>query len=414
VSSEIPPYEERIKWFHQARFGIIVHWGLYSIPGRGEWVMKNERIPADEYAQLAKKFNPKKFDADEWAELAKEAGAKYMVFTTRHHDGFCLYDSKVSDFTSVKTAAKRDFVAEYVKAVRKAGLKVGLYYSLLDWRFPGFFDLKSKPDSAKAMVAQAQAQIEELMTHYGKIDYFWYDGSWIPGLQKDEIAEFWETKGINAMVRKLQPHILINNRSGSPEDIDSYTPASKINEKEPGRGWETSMPIGDRGGWGYLHNNPNMKSVTQLIQHLVEAAAGEGNCLLNIGPKPDGTVRKEEVDRLRAIGKWLSANGESIYGSERSPFDRKMLGRTTAKGNIVYAHVFHWPKQGEITFPSIMNKVKSATVLSTGQQARIETGSSCRTFLKDLPKIPPDPHVTVIKMVLDGKPEAGCWWPSTP
>ena len=151
MAEKKPSYKERMEWFHQARFGMFIHWGLYAIPARGEWVMLRERIPSDEYAQLARRFNPSKFDARAWASLAGEAGAKYMVLTTRHHDGFCLFDSKVSDFTSVKTAAKRDFVAEYVEAARKAGIKVGLYYSWLDWRFPGYFDVTGDPKSAKAM-----------------------------------------------------------------------------------------------------------------------------------------------------------------------------------------------------------------------------------------------------------------------
>ncbi|MCX8052188.1 MAG: alpha-L-fucosidase [Armatimonadetes bacterium] len=404
MSAQTPTYEERIKWFHEARFGIFVHWGLYSILGRGEWVMHLERIPVDEYARLARRFNPKKFDADAWASLAKEAGAKYMVFTTRHHDGFCLFDSKVSDFTSVKSAAKRDFVAEYVQALRKAGLKIGFYYSLLDWRFPGYFDQKAHPESAKALVEQAHAQVKELMTNYGKIDILWYDGGWVPGIQGEEVADFWRSRELNAMVRELQPHILINNRSGVPEDLD--TPEQHVTASAPGRGWETCMTIGDQWGWGYIHNNPNFKTVCQLIQYLVTAAAGEGNYLLNVGPKPDGTIRKEEVERLKAIGRWLSVNGESIYGSERCPFGAGIVGLTTAKGNNAYIHVFRWPKQGEITIPGIKNKIESATVLATGQQARIETGSNCRTFLKGLPKRPPDPYDTVIKLVLDGKPEA--------
>jgi len=393
-----------MKWFHEARFGIFVHWGLYSLLGRGEWVMHVERIPADEYAKLARKFNPKKFDADAWAALAKEAGARYMVLTTRHHDGFCLFDSSASDFTSVKSSAKRDFVAEYVEALRRAGLKIGFYYSLLDWRFPGYFDREAHPESAKALVEQAHAQVKELMTNYGKIDILWYDGGWVPGLTGEQIADFWRAKELNATVRKLQPHILINNRSGIPEDLD--TPEQHVTASAPGRGWESCMTMGDSCGWGYVHNNPNFKTVPQLIQHLVTAAAGEGNYLLNVGPKPDGTIRKEEVERLRAIGRWLSVNGESIYGSERCPFGAGMLGLTTAKGNNAYLHVFRWPKQGELSIPGIKNKIKSATVLSTRQQARIETGSNCRTFLKGLPKRPPDPYDTVVKLVLDGKPEA--------
>ena len=222
-----------------------------------------ELIPTDEYAQLAKQFKPRKFGADAWAQLAKEAGAKYMVLTTRHHDGFCLFDSKASmdDFTSVRSAAGRDFVAEYVEAVRRAGLKVGFYYSWLDWRFPGYFDVKGNPKSAKAMVAQAHAQIEELMTNYGKIDILWYDGGWVPGLQGDEIAEFWGAKKVNAMLRKLQPHIIINNRSGLPEDLD--TPEQHVTASAAGRGWESCMTMGDSCGWGYIHNNPNFKTVTQ-------------------------------------------------------------------------------------------------------------------------------------------------------
>jgi len=393
-----------MKWFHEARFGIFVHWGLYSLLGRGEWVMHVERIPADEYAKLARKFNPKKFDADAWAALAKEAGARYMVLTTRHHDGFCLFDSSASDFTSVKSSAKRDFVAEYVEALRRAGLKIGFYYSLLDWRFPGYFDREAHPESAKALVEQAHAQVKELMTNYGKIDILWYDGGWVPGLTGEQIADFWRAKELNATVRKLQPHILINNRSGIPEDLD--TPEQHVTASAPGRGWESCMTMGDSCGWGYVHNNPNFKTVPQLIQHLVTAAAGEGNYLLNVGPKPDGTIRKEEVERLRAIGRWLSVNCESIYGSERCPFGAGMLGLTTAKGNNAYLHVFRWPKQGELSIPGIKNKIKSATVLATGQHARIETGSNCRTFLKGLPKRPPDPYDTVVKLVLDGKPEA--------
>ena len=166
------------------------------------------------------------------------------------------------------------------------------------------------------------------------------------------------------------------------------------------------MTMGDSVGWGYIHYNPNFKTVTQLIQYLVTAASGEGNFLLNVGPKPDGTIRKQETDRLKAIGKWLEVNGESIYGSQRCPFGAGIVGLPTARGNNAYVHVFRWPKQGEITIPNIKNKIKSARVLCTGDEATVETGSNCRTFLKGLPKTPPDPYDTVIKLVLDGEPEA--------
>ncbi len=415
-------YEQRMAWFNQARFGMFIHWGLYSVLGRGEWTMFAERIPPDEYAKLAARFNPAKFDADSWASLAKEAGMKYLVLTTRHHDGFCLYDSKVSDFTSVKTAARRDFVAEYVKSCRKAGLKVGFYHSLLDWRFPGYFNRKKYPDSFKAMVKQLHDQMRELMTNYGKIDYVFYDGEWIPGvpstrsmedgklIKNPEAATLWRSKELNRMVRSLQPGIIINNRSGLDEDVD--TPEQAVTASQPGRGCESCMTMGDFCGWGYIKNNPNFKSTTQLIQYLVTAASGAGNYLLNIGPKPDGTVREEEVTRLREMGKWMKVNAESIYGSERitthdSPVGDWLggiIGKNTAKGNNLYWHIFRWPGE-TASMPGLKNKVLSATILATGQKVKIEQTKDGRLFLTGLPKEPPDKNDTVIKLKLDGKPK---------
>lgn len=405
---------ERMKWFNEARFGMFIHWGLYSVLGRGEWVMYEERISKEEYAKLAEKFNPAKFDADSWVKLAKEAGMKYMVFTTRHHDGFCLFNSKVSNFTSVKTAAKRDFVAEYVKACRKAGLKVGFYYSLLDWRFSGYFDREKYPKSFEAMVNQLHEQVKELMSNYGKIDYLFYDGEWIPGVEtkrtlKDqeessEIAHLWRAKELNAMVRQLQPNIIINNRSGIDEDID--TPEQIVSASKQGRCWESCMTIGDYCSWGYIKNNPNLKSTTQLIQYLVTAASGGGNYLLNIGPKPDGTVQPEYVARLKKIGKWMKVNGESIYGSERVPveFGARLLGMATSKENTVYFHIFRWPGETAV-IPLIKNNVLSAKILTTGRKVKFEKKDNGILILKGLPKNPPDKYNTVIAIELEGKPE---------
>ena len=405
VMSQIS-YKKRIKWFSDARFGIFIHWGLYSILGRGEWVMYVERISKEEYAKLADKFNPTKFNAHKWVALAKNAGARYMVLTTRHHDGFCLFDSKVSNFTSVKTAAKRDFVREYVNAARKAGMRIGFYYSLLDWRFPGYHvGPKKDPISFNAMVEQAHEQVKELMTNYGKIDILWYDGGWIPGIK--DIAKYWRSKELNKMVRKLQPHIIINNRSGIAEDID--TPEQHVTASKPGRAWETCMTIGDSCGWGYIKHNPNLKSTTQLIQYLVTAASGGGNYLLNVGPKPDGTIQKEFVDRLTEIGRWLKVNGESIYGSDRIPpgflwGGAGMLGVLTAKGRTLYLHVFRWP--GSIaTIAGIKNKILSARILGVNKKIKVEQTIDGKVFIKGLPENPPDKHDTVIALELDGKPE---------
>jgi len=407
-------YTERMEWFNEARFGMFIHWGLYSILGRGEWVMYIERIPKEEYAKLAEKFNPTKFNADKWAKLAKESGMKYMVLTTRHHDGFCLFDTKISNFTSVKTVAKRDFVAEYVKACRKANLKVGFYYSLLDWRFPGYFNRRKHPESFDAMVNQLHEQVKELMTNYGKIDYLFYDGEWIPGVEtkrtlteqdaSSEIAMLWRAKELNNMVRRLQPDIVINNRSGLPEDVD--TPEQHVIASKEGRLWESCMTIGDSYGWGYIKNNPNLKTTPQLIQYLVTAASGGGNYLLNVGPKPDGIIQDELVIRLKKIGKWMELNGESIYGSERVPpgFEAGMLGMATAKGNTAYFHIFRWP--GEVaTIPSIKNNVVWAEILATGKKVKFEKRDNGILVLKGLPQNPPDKYDTVIKVELEGKPE---------
>lgn len=397
-------YRERMKWFHQARFGMFIHWGLYSLLGRGEWTMFCERIPKDQYAKLADRFNPSKFDANAWAGLAARAGAKYVVLTTRHHDGFCLFDSRVSDFTSVKTRARRDFVAEYVTALRKAGLKVGFYYSLLDWRFPGYFARDKYRDSAAKMVAQFHDQVRELMTNYGKIDVLWYDGGWSArGESAASLAKFWGSKKVNAMVRKLQPHILINNRSGIDEDLD--TPEQHVTASMPGRGWESCMTIGDSCGWGYIHNNPNMKTVPQLLQNLVTAAAGEGNYLLNIGPKPDGTVRKEEQTRLLAMGDWLKVNGEAIYGSSRCDLNGGMLGMWTGKGNAGYLHIFRWPGH-EAVVPLVKTKAVSAELMGSRQRLTVRQECNGRLVIGGLPKTPPHPAVSVVKVTFAGKPRS--------
>ena len=396
-------YEERMKWFHKARFGMFIHWGLYAQHGRGEWVMFQERIPAEEYAKLASQFNPKKYDPNQWAGLAAEAGMKYMVLTTRHHDGFCLFDSQVSDFTAAKTAAGRDLVAEYVQACRKAGLKVGFYYSLLDWRFPGYFEPEKYKDSAAALVEQFHGQVRELMTNYGKIDVLWYDGGWVAHDPSSNVAEFWISKKVNAMVRELQPQILINNRSGIEEDLD--TPEQHVTASAAGRGWESCMTIGDTCGWGYVHNNPNFKTVPQLLQNLVIAAGGEGNYLLNVGPKPDGTIRQEEQVRLRAMGEWLKAHGEAIYGSQRCPLHGGMIGAWTRKGSTGYFNIFRWPGE-EATVPLVKTKARSATLLATGDKVKVRQEHNGRLVLSGLPKRPPHKMVNVIKVKFAGVPES--------
>jgi len=407
MAADIPSYEQRMKWFHQARFGMFIHWGLYSVLGRGEWVMFQERIKAREYARLAKRFTPKHFDAKAWAATAAGAGMKYMVLTTRHHDGFCLFDSKVSEFTAPRSAARRDFVAEYVEACRAAGLKVGFYYSLLDWRFPGYFEPTNRKyqKSAAELVDQAHAQVKELLSGYGKIDVLWYDGGWVAHGQSGvtDIAAFWRAEELNAMARRLQPAILINNRSGTQEDLD--TPEQHVTASAGGRGWESCMTIGDSCGWGYIKNNPNMKSLTQLLQYLVIAAAGEGNYLLNVGPKPDGTLRKEELQRLEGMGEWLAVNGEAIYGSQRCALHGGMIGQWTRKGATAYLNVFRWPGK-EARVPLVATRALSASLLGSDARLQVEQGYNGQLTISGLPNKPPHPSVNVVKVVFAEEPRS--------
>ena len=406
-------YEERLKWFHEARFGIYVHFGLYSLLERGEWTMYSERISPKEYDYLADIFNPRPGAAAEWCRIAKAAGAKYIVLTTRHHEGFSLFDSQYSDFTSVKRGCKRDIVREYVDAARAEGLKVGLYYSLLDWRYPGYFNPEKYPENKEALVEYVHNQVRELMTNYGEISLLEYDGGWMADLNPDQEyrINFWRARELNAMVRSLQPDIIINNRSGLPEDLD--TPEQVIKAAVPGRGCESCMCIGDTCCWGYTRNNPNWKTSTQLIQHLVNAAQGEANYLLNIGPMPDGRVRTEEYERLMDVGAWLKINEKAIRNSERCELigtsvpgvvDLNLQGPWTRKGKTGYWHLFRYPGS-EATAVRVGTRPVSAKVLATGQELTVSYDEKAgKMKIKGLPVLPTDRHCTVIEVEFEDIP----------
>jgi len=384
--------QDRLTWWLESRFGMFIHWGLYAIPSRGEWVMYCERIPKSEYARLADEFKPRKFDARRWVSLAQEAGMRYMVLTARHHDGFCLWDSHVSDFTSVKKAAKRDFVAEYVDACRSLGMRVGFYYSLLDWRWPAYWDGPEKdPDGWERFREYVHAQVRELMGQYGKIDILWYDGGW------PHSADAWRSVELNAMVRHLQPDIVMNNRSGVPGDWD--TPEQYV--KAFDRPWETCMTIDDL-WWGYHPGDKNLKSPMQLIRTLVKCVAGNGNFLLNVGPKADGTIPTEQARILRRMGRWLRRNGDSVYGAGPAPFPQAHLGQVTAKGNTAYVHVMFWPGR-EMCVAGVSNRVLGARVLATGRALPFRQEGD-RLFVR-MPRRAPDPTDTVVALELDGRPE---------
>lgn len=329
------------RWFEQARFGLFVHWGIYSLLAHqhAEWVLFASKLDRAEYNCLAEQFKGERFDADTLADLARRAGMNYMVLTTRHHDGFCLFDTQTTGFNSVVTAAKRDFVREHVEACRHAGLRVGLYYSVMSWQHDAIYaGPGTDPDGWERMVQETHAQLRELMTNYGPIDLLWYDGGVVPGVQDNGIiARFWRSKDLNAMVRSLQPGILINNRSGLPEDFS--TPEQHFAPAAPGRRCEACMTINK--SWGYNIHDRSFKSVGDILNTLIRCSRYDSNLLLNIGPRGDGTVQPECVERLEAVGRWLACNGEAIYDSERNAYTEAnhVAGPATCRTGKVYLHI---------------------------------------------------------------------------
>lgn len=407
--------EERLKWFRDSRFGMFLHWGLYSLLGRNEWAFRLDCYSVKEYAKLAEQFVPERFDADKWASVAAEAGMKYMVLTTRHHDGFCLYDSKVSDFTSVKSAAKRDFVAEYVNACRKAGLKVGLYYSLMDWRYRGCFDPEKYPESANAMIQQAHDQVRELLTEYGKIDLLWYDGENLPDyrlqdkeLQRALSRSLWKSEELNAMARSLQPHIIINNRNGTEGDF--VTPEKRIEAARDGLMWESCLTLNPL-SWSHVPYSSCTKSAAQIVRDMIEIAAGGGNLLLNTGPKPDGSLNPEEEVKILEAGGWIKRNAEAIYGSRPSALDSDAHGPSGCLGRWIgsddptvhYLAALGW-YGSEFWSVRVDGEIESVTALATGKPIDFRREKHGRLILQNLPSAPIDPYATVFRVQFSAPP----------
>lgn len=404
--------QENVRWFNERKFGIFVHYGLYSQHERGEWAMYQEKTPCEEYAKLAETFDPCKFDAERLVQQAKEAGAGYMVMTSNHHEGFCLFQTKYSDFNSFRYCG-RDLIAEYVAACRKYDLKIGIYYSLLDWRYKGYHEREQYPESLQTMVQQAHNQICELLTNYGKIDYLFFDGGWFPDViptdaeKSDYVAKIWRADELITMIRKLQPDILINERSGFPGDV--LTPEQKTEAAWDDRYSEACMTIGDRWGWGYIHHNPNLKSTRCILQHMVIQASFGGNFLLNVGPTANGEIRDNEEIVLSELGQWMRVNGVSLYGAT-APSESVMsiIGEFTQKGCTLFFHVFRWPHKGEAVLSGLYRKVKSVRLLETGKECRFTQTDMGRLLIHDLPYLPPDSKDTVIQIDLQSDMTRTC------
>ncbi len=386
--------QERIAWWQEARFGMFIHWGVYSGEGRGEWIMYQEHIPYAEYRQIAERFNPKSFKPAEWVALAKKAGMKYMVLTARHHDGYCLFDSQVSDFTSVKIGPHRDLIAEYAEACHKAGMRMGLYYSLLDWHFPGVLPQGyPKPaEITEPLVKQAHAQVRELLTRYGQVDVLWFDGM----APSDPLL--WRSKELCEMARRLQPGIIINDRAGTTEDF--VTPENVVAaHNQP---WESCYTMNRT--WGYAPYDRNYKPVHEIIRLLASCASQSGNFLLNVSPDGDGKIPVEQTETLKKVGQWLQRHGEAVYGAGPSPIVAPNLGFQSRVGDKVYLLIQRWPG-ATLPFAWCGSKVKSARVLTTGQPLRVEQKDD-RVWLKGLPASPPDPYMNVVELTFEGAPRA--------
>ncbi len=358
-------YEKRMQWFVQARFGMFIHWGLYAVPARGEWVRSNERMPEEKYMPFFREFDPSAADPKAWVQAAKEAGMGYVILTAKHHDGFCLFDSELTDFKSTNTPMGRDIVREFLEAGREAGLKVGLYYSLIDWHHPDFphhgdryHPMRSDPAASneerdfERYLAYMHGQVKELCTRYGRLDVLWFDFSY-----NQLRGEAWRANELADMVRTLQPGILLNNRlevsgegfgslaQGEPAPChgDFVSPERMVPPEglfDPqGRPlyWETCTTMNH--SWGYCAGDTWYKPAPLLLKKLVECVSKGGNFLLNVGPDGNGRIPRQAMDTLKYLGQWMQINGESIRGCGPSGMEKPEWGRITRRENVLYLHI---------------------------------------------------------------------------
>lgn len=419
ITGETPAQRDlRMQWWREARFGMFIHWGLYAVPAGewkgqqmpeiGEWIMSKYRIPIAEYAKLAQRFNPVKFDADQWAEIAKQAGMRYLIITSKHHDGFAMFHSEADPYNITDaTPFHRDPIAELAAACRKRGLKFGVYYSqALDWHEPDAGGTEPGlhlnaggmswgnnwdfPDHAQKryeryLEKKVKPQLRELLTRYGQLGLIWFDTPFTITRQQSE--------DLYRLVRSLQPQCIMNSRLGN--GLGDYRSAgdNQIPGKQLTDYWETPATINRT--WGYKSFDHDWKSPERLVRNLIDIVSKGGNYLLNVGPTAEGEIPAPSVDRLAAMGRWLAANGEAIYGAEASPFAGPFAwGRCTQKQGVLYFHVFQWPADGRLTVP-VKSTPKRVFLLSAKDQ-------SLSSVIRDgnleitLPATAPDPIATVV------------------
>jgi len=432
--------DERMAWWRDARFGMFIHWGVYSLPAGtwdghqigniGEWIMNRGKIPVADYRAMAKNFNPVKYDPDSWVKMAKDAGMKYIVITSKHHDGFALFDTKASDWNIVDaTAYGKDLLKPLAEACRKYGIKLGFYYSQAqDWVNPGGTVIRrltkegwANPDSViidaytkehnghwdpaqerrtfdKYINDVAVPQVKELLTNYGDIAVLWWD---TPSGMTDDAA----TKLQSLLA--LQPGIITNDRLKRPNfPGDHKTPEQRIPNLADldGTDWETCMTM--NGTWGYKSYDHNWKSSQTLIRNLIDIASKGGNFLLNVGPTAEGEFPTESVEILAKMGEWMKVNGEAVYGTKASPWGLFPWGRCTRKetknGTTLYFSVFEWPSDGKLIIPSFKNSVVSAKIITNGTKVKTSL-SKDGNLTVTLPATAPDQVATVVRIDVKGK-----------
>jgi alpha-L-fucosidase len=414
---------ERMKWWTDARFGMFIHWGLYALPARHEWVKNAERLTNDQYQKYFEMFNPDMWDPHEWAKMAKAAGMKYVVLTTKHHEGFCMFDSKFTDYKSTNTPYGKDIVKEYVEAFREEGLKVGFYYSLLDWHHPDYTIDSNHPqrqtsDSAYARLNKGRDmskyreyiknQVRELLTNYGEISIIWFDFSF-PG-RNGKGHDDWDSQNLLKMARSLQPGIIVDDRLDldnveggwdftSPEQVQVSKWPEVNGKRVP---WETCQTFS--GSWGYYRDEYTWKSPAQLLELLIESVSKGGNLLLNVGPTARGVFDFRAQERLKAMGEWMKFNNRSIYGCTEAPAGFTAPANTLLTYNPatkrLYVHLLAYPL-GSLTLSNMADKVKYIQLLNDASEIRYRASDeSSNDLILSLPVQKPQVEIPVLEVFL--------------
>lgn len=391
--------------FVDSRYGLFVHYGLFSMLERGEWVMNRERLRADEMRSLAERFDPGAFDAEYICDLAVACGMRYINLTTMHHEGFRLYDTELSDFNA-KAVCGRDLVAELVAAARARGLRISLYHSLNNWtdQPDGVQALESR-DAYEEFIANTHARIRELVTRFNPVDVLWYDGWW------PFSAEGWKALEMNALARAVQPHLLFNGRNGLPGDFG--TPEGHMSAPTPWRPWEACITLNDH--WGFHCGDHNWKSPAAVVKLLSAAAAGKGNLLINVGPRGDGAIPTESVRILRRVGRWLETHGEAVFDTDPFTFglmsreghngDWSDLGPRSLRGKSLYQWTLYWPGT-ELTIAGLNTEVEAVTLLGEeGEKSCEFRQAEGKVTVTGLPETPPDEVCPVLRFDCRDVPE---------